>query len=153
MKKFILLFLISIFSYSQESISYLELKKMTDSNMSEAVSIMKSKGFSFSSNSENLVMYSKSHSTINLIKYFYGATRLALYEKKNEYISNNILNTIKKLGYKERNSISDEVDGFCTIYESTNYLMTFCDSNLKLDNGELISNFTVEMESKSNIKW
>lgn len=148
MKIFLLLLLSSI-CLAQDPITYMDLKNITDGNMSEAVSIMKSKGMNYSDSNEKYVIYSKSNNEISLSKYINGDVQLYLYYNRNEYISKNILNTIKKLGYKELKSTSDQ-GGFCSIFESTNYNIIFCDSNLELSNKETIPMYIVGMVYKKN---
>lgn len=147
MKKFILFFFISFSGFAQKTISYADLKKMVDATQSEAVTNFKNKGFTFFDSEENYVSYQKDNSSILLTKHISGSVVIIIAGKKYEYISTNILNTIKKLGYKEYGSENND-GSFCTLYYSTNYRMMFCDSIIEYDNGSNEPIYNISMDNR-----
>lgn len=148
MKKFILFFFISFSGFAQKTISYADLKKMVDVSESEAVRIMKSKGFGYSYSDEDLVVYNKDNSSFSIDKWSNGAVRFTFYSKKYEYISTNILKYIRSIGYKEVQSGNNGNLGFCTLYHSTNYYIRFCDNIAEYEDGTSEPSFTVSMNLK-----
>lgn len=148
MKQFLFFLFISISGFAQTKVSYGDLKKMVDVTQKEAVGIMKSKGFEYLSSDEYQVSYSKDNSSFIIEKYINGAVRFSLYSKKNEHISTNILKYIIGLGYKEVESGNIETLGFCTLYNSTNYYIRFCDDIAEYEDGSSEPKFTVSMNKR-----
>lgn len=149
MKKLIFFLLISFSGFAQKSISYADLKKMVDASSSEAVRMMKSKGFNYIYSDEVHVAYSKNNSSFIIDKYENGAVRFSLYGEKYQYISTNILKYIKSIGYKEVKSGNVESLGFCTLYHSTNYYIRFCDDIAQYEEGFSEQKSTVSMNLKN----
>lgn len=147
MKKLLLLFLLSVSIDAQIVVTYKDLKNMTDGTMSEAVSIMKSKGLEFNEANEQSVYYKTSKSDIVMMKYTNGTSSLYLIGKGKESISKSILATIKTLGYKELRS-DPAGTLFCVGYDSTNYLIIFCDGKVDYDNGKSDPMYIISMERK-----
>ncbi|MFV0145687.1 hypothetical protein OBJ68_09705 [Empedobacter falsenii] len=152
MKKFIFFLFLSITSYAQTTFSYLELKKYVDGTQGEFTVAIKAKGFTYSSSEDSYVSYKKDHSSLIFTKFSSGRSGLTLYGKKYEYISNNILNSVKKIGYKEIESQNIDGLGFCTTYKSTNYTIYFCDNIIEYDNGSTEPIYMVTMDKNENLE-
>lgn len=152
MKKLIFFLLISITNFGQTTISYSELKKYVDGTQGQFSVAMKAKGFTYSSSDDDYVSYKKDNSSIYSTKYSNGRIGLTLFGKEYEYISNNILNSIKKIGYKEIETQNIDGLGFCTIYTSTNYLIHFCDNIVEYDDGSDKPSYVVTMVNNDSLE-
>ena len=102
----------------------------------------------YNSSDESFVRYYKAYSRISLSKHINGLVLLTLYGKKNEFISNNILNTIIKLGYKEHSAGNNGNFGYCVKYISTNYYINFCDSYIEYDDGGRDPTYSIYMDKR-----
>lgn len=149
MKRILLFFLLSISIKAQTTFTYNDLKKMTDGTMSEAVSLIKSKGLDFNEATEESVSYTTSKMDITMMKYVNGTSSLFLAGKSHETISKNILATVKNLGYTE---IRSKPSGtlFCTSYDSKNYFILFCDGKVDYENGKTDPMYIISMEKKES---
>ncbi|WP_313097474.1 hypothetical protein [Empedobacter sp.] len=134
MKKFIFFLFLSIASYAQTKISYSEIIKIAEGSQSEAVSILKSKGFNYSASDDNSIMYQKNDSKITFLRNTDGEIVITLFGNENEYISNNILNSIKNIGFVENESKNIDHLGFCSLYILNKHYIRFCDSIINYNN-------------------
>lgn len=149
---YLLLLLILLTSFSNlnaqtTSITYYDLKEMTDGTFNQAVALFKAKGFKFENADESGVSYSDNDKYYFLAKLKNNSVLLSLYSDPLEKISTNIKNTVIKLGYKESESYTFK-NNFCVKYLSTNYIIDFCDSKIKYRSGKEDSKFTIRMKKR-----
>lgn len=139
-KLFILIIaLIPILTFSQ-GLNYQDLKTLIDSSSSVSNNYAKNNGFQYYSSdysNGNIVRYTKKDNSSDAY-YFLSLAwdstmKFISYQTPSKSNANNLINTIKKLGYKySENYVND--GGLCQDFDSSNYHIELCEDRIENSN-------------------